>query len=213
MGRFLLVVNGKPGSGKDTFAELLSKYTTVYKWSVIDPVKAAAIDFGWKGGKTEEDRKFLADLKKILDDYSDFTFEETFNKIMEFDFGMITDDVMVVDMREPNDIDRAVELYDAITVYIKNDNVPEITSNHADAATGEDAYDYDYIINNSGTMEEFEQAVQLFYYLLEMGEEIKNQVEGNGGEWDMFKDVPDLAEVDWRDLDISDLFDDGEDEE
>lgn len=205
MGRFLLVVNGKPGAGKDTFAELLNKYTSVYKWSIIDPIKAAAIDYGWRGGKTDKDRKFLADFKKLVDDYSDYSFEETFNKVMNFDFGMITDDIMVIDMRDPKDIERAVELYDAITVYIKNDNVPMIESNDADAQTGEDAYDYDYVINNSGTMEEFEQSVQLFYYLLEMEEKIQQEIDGNGEGFDLFENV--------EDWDFSDIFDEGEDEE
>lgn len=205
MGRFMLVVNGKPGAGKDTFAELLNKYTSVYKWSIIDPIKAAAIDYGWRGGKSEKDRKFLADFKKIVDEYSDYSFEETFNKVMEFDFGMITDDVMVIDMRDPKDIERAVELYDAITVYINNDNVPMIDSNHADACTNIDAYDYDYVINNSGTLEEFDESVKLFYYLLEMGEQIKNEVEGNGCDFDMFENV--------EEWDFNDIFGEGEDEE
>ena len=56
----ILVVNGKPRAGKDTFALILNEYYSVYKYSIIDKIKTIAIDCGWRGGKTEKDRKFLA---------------------------------------------------------------------------------------------------------------------------------------------------------
>ena len=59
--KLVLIVNGKPRAGKDTFALLLNKYHKVYQYSAIDKVTTIALDCGWKGGKTEKDRKFLAD--------------------------------------------------------------------------------------------------------------------------------------------------------
>ena len=57
---------------------------------------------------------------------------------------------------------RAVCEFNAISIFIKNDNVPEITSNEADANV-EDCW-YDYYITNNGTIEEFEKIVKAFYY-------------------------------------------------
>ena len=62
-GQLIIIVNGKPRAGKDTFALLLNKCEPVYKYSIIDKVKAMALDCGWKGGKTEKDRKFLSDYR------------------------------------------------------------------------------------------------------------------------------------------------------
>ena len=45
-------------------------------------------------------------------------------------------------------------------MFIQNDNVPAITSNAADANV--ENYDYDYTIQNNGTLEEYEDNIKLF---------------------------------------------------
>ena len=67
---------------------------------------------------------------------------------------------MLVDVREPEDIKRLTELKGVFTVFIQNDNVPAITSNAADANV--ENYDYDYTIQNNGTLEEYEDNIKLF---------------------------------------------------
>ena len=58
------VTNGSDESGKDTFAELLSKYVSVYKYSSIDLVKEMFEVVGVsKDNKTEKKRKRLGFLK------------------------------------------------------------------------------------------------------------------------------------------------------
>ena len=54
----IYIVNGKPRSGKDTFAELLGKHCRVFKYSSVDKVKQIAAKCGWDGGKTDKDRRF-----------------------------------------------------------------------------------------------------------------------------------------------------------
>lgn len=160
--KLVLIVNGKPRAGKDTFAILLNKLQKVYKYSIIDKVKTIALDCGWKGGKTEKDRKFLADLKQLTTIYSDMSYNDVAEKVEAFYNDDIKEKIMIIDMREPDDIIRAVCEFNAISIFIKNDNVPEITSNEADANV-EDCW-YDYYITNNGTIEEFEKIVKAFYY-------------------------------------------------
>ena len=160
--KIVLIVNGKPRAGKDTFALLLNKCEKVYKYSIIDKVKAVALDCGWKGGKTERDRKFLADLKDLTTKYSDMSYNDVYDKVVDFYCDEIKERILIIDMREPKDIERAVDQFDAISIFIKNDNVPAVISNAADANV--ENFKYDYIIENNGTIQEFEGNVRAFYY-------------------------------------------------
>ena len=68
---------------------------------------------------------------------------------------------MVLFIREPEDIARTKVRCDAITVLIKNDRVPKLTSNYGDAHVEE--YEYDYQLMNNGTLEDFEIEICKFY--------------------------------------------------
>ena len=164
--KLILIVNGKPRAGKDTFAQLLNRYIPVYKYSSVEKVKCIALDCGWKGGKSEKDRKFLSDLKKLTSEYSDMAYNDVLDRIEKFDTGEIKEHIFIVDVREPEEIDRLKEAVGAITVYIENDNVPDITSNEADANVAN--YEYDICVDNSGTLEDFDESVRSFLYLLSM---------------------------------------------
>ena len=56
MDKYIVIINGTGGSGKDTFVSFVSKYNKVYNFSSIDKVKEIAKEVGWDGGKTEKDR-------------------------------------------------------------------------------------------------------------------------------------------------------------
>lgn len=164
--KLILIVNGKPRAGKDTFAEFLNDLIPVYKYSSIDKVKTIAMECGWNGAKEEKDRKFLSELKRITTEYSDMAFNDILEKVKAFDDGEITEDVMIIDVREPEEIERLADETGAITVFIRNDNVPEVTSNYADANV--ENFDYDIIVDNSGTLEDFREAVEEFFYILSL---------------------------------------------
>ena len=68
--------------------------------------------------------------------------------------------VVLMDIREPEEIERAKKEFDAKTILILNDRVPHILSNMADANVFN--YEYDFVIENNGTLEEFEEAVKSF---------------------------------------------------
>lgn len=163
MNKRIFIVNGKAGAGKDTFAEILSEYTKVFKYSSVMKVKTIALDCGWRGKKTDRDRLFLSELKRITSAYSDMSFYDVKEKACDFLCHSFYDDfeIMLIDIREPEEIERACKAFNAQSIYIRNDNVELNKSNYADANVED--YDYDYILSNNGTLEEFERVVEDFY--------------------------------------------------
>lgn len=166
MDKLVFIVNGKPRAGKDTFAEILNRYMKVYKYSSVAKVKEIATLCGWDGKKDERDRKFLSDLKMLTTEYSDLSHNDVLEEIKKYRSGEIEADVFLVDIREPEEIDRLAKEVDAITVFIENNNVPNITSNKSDANV--ENYEYDFRIQNNGTLEDFEDSIKLFMEFLMM---------------------------------------------
>ena len=73
MKKKAVIINGFGGVGKDTFIEMVHykarfmHNTLVSTYSSVDKVKQAAITLGWDGkSKTEKDRRFLHELKKLV---------------------------------------------------------------------------------------------------------------------------------------------------
>lgn len=145
--------------GKDTFAQFLNEIVPTCKYSSIDKVKEIAGLCGWKGEKTEKDRKFLSDLKLLTTDYSDLAFKAINDEVNKFMFDN-RHSVMLIDIREPEEIEMAKNAFGAKTILIKNKNVKQIDSNMADANVFN--YEYDYVIENNGTLDEFQQNVHKF---------------------------------------------------
>ena len=157
----IFITNGMARCGKDTFAKFLNEITPIMKYSSIDKVKDIARLCGWEGGKTERDRKFLSDLKLLTTDYSDMPFKEIKKKVEKF-MSDKTYEVMLIDIREPDEIERAKTVFGAKTILIENNRVKHISSNMADANVF--SYTYDYKIQNNGTLEEFKANIEEFYH-------------------------------------------------
>ena len=139
------ITSGVGRSGKDTFTSLLNKYIPTHKYSIVDLPKEAAKILGWDGGKTEKDRRFLSDIMDLSTEYNDAPFRDVMSVVADFYNNLIEDEVLVIDMRDPRDIARAVKTFGAETILIRNPNVKKIESNHADRDV--ENYDYDYIIS------------------------------------------------------------------
>lgn len=162
--KMIFIVNGKPRAGKDTFAQILNEYMDVYKYSSVTKVKEIAKQCGWTGAKEEKDRKFLHELKMLTSAYSDMSYNDVLEEIDKFKKGELDADIFVVDVREPEEIDRLVKVTKAFTIFIENNRVPSITSNAADANV--ENYRYDFVIQNNGTLSDFEDNIKLFIEVL-----------------------------------------------
>lgn len=150
------------GCGKDTFAEVLNEFIPTKKYSSIDAIKEIAKMCGWAGGKTEKDRKFLSDLKKLVSDYSDLPFLAVSAQVEQFK-NSDAYEVLLIDIREPENIKKAVKAFGARTILIDNKRTPYIASNDSDSRVFD--YDYDIVILNNGSLEELRENVSLFVEL------------------------------------------------
>ena len=153
----IIVINGVGGSGKDTFVEFCKKYTSVVNFSSIDKVKEIARIIGWNGTKSEKDRKFLSDLKRLTTEYNDMSYKSVVDAINLFNNS--ESEVLFIHIREPEEIKRIVDEFNAIALLIKRRDINPISSNYSDASVNN--YNYDYIIENT-TLEELDKKAYNF---------------------------------------------------
>ena len=163
MKKQVIIINGTGGSGKDTFVELCSKYKKVMNISSVEKVKEAAkILVGWNGEKDEVSRKLLVDLKKLSIEYNDYPLKyikEQYQIFMRSEF-----EYLFIHIREIEEIDKTKKLFNAKTLLVKNPRVQIITSNNSDRNVLN--YNYDFIIENDGSIENLENKAKKFLQLL-----------------------------------------------
>lgn len=147
----IVLINGGGGVGKDTFVQICQKEHLkgkIWNISTVDLIKEAAKILGWDGEKDEKGRKFLSDLKDLATSYSDLSFLYVSKKVSIAKEENV--DVIFVHCREPEEIARLKEQFNAITLLIKNNRVKSIESNHADKNI--ENYNYDYVIENNDSL-------------------------------------------------------------
>lgn len=161
----VVVINGAPRSGKDTFIKLCnSRKVNVIGISIVDEIKRIAKDIGWDGEKNLRSRKFLSDLKDLADNYNDFSFNRLEKRLSiagELEKLNRLPTVVFVVARDPKDISRLVEKYRATALCIRRTEAEaENVSNHADKEILN--YSYDIYINNDGSLEKLEKCANAF---------------------------------------------------
>lgn len=173
--KYVFVINGSGGVGKDTFVTLVklaykfsvSKHMNfnnfVWNYSSVDLVKRYALYMGWNGVKDEKGRKLLSDLKVMLSEYDDIPFKDMIKKYNEF-LQNEEGKLLFLHIREPEEIKRAVLEFNAKTILIKRNDVEHITSNMADANVYD--YEYDYVIENNGSINDLDNKAIEFVNLL-----------------------------------------------
>lgn len=125
--------------------------------STINYVKEIAKTIGWDGGKTIEDRKFLSDLKDALTEWKDLPYQKIKEQIEDCRNRNI--DFIFIDCREPAEIQRFVNDYQALTVLVQRGEIIFI-GNHADDNVLN--YQYDITIDNSRGLDELMQEATIF---------------------------------------------------
>lgn len=171
--KYIIIVNGKGGCGKDT---LISEATEQYAGMVIssiDPIKKIAEQYGYKeSDKTNKSRKFLSDLKKVFTEWNDlsltyitewvYKLDESFEKL-----GFIRNiDLLFIQIREPEEIERCKRKINEIVHDIGKDEIFEVhtllvkrdeTDNKSYGNSSDDNvenYNYDFtFINNKSVAE------------------------------------------------------------
>lgn len=158
--RWVIVINGPGGSGKDSFVKfcrrLLKKSKIkVYNISSIDPVKRTARKMGWDGTKDKRSRKFLADLKFLWIIFNDGPTEYLAKEIGQIQIGVI-----FLHIREPEEIAKIVSRVPNIVTLHLTRNGLETIGNSSDDETGN--FDYSHHIQNDGSLEDLEERARRF---------------------------------------------------
>lgn len=166
----LIVINGRGGCGKDSLIQFAQKTMVNYKIrneSAIDPIKQIMRDtLGWNGEKTDKDRAFMHNLKKLYSEYCNLP-----NKYLMSKFFLAWEDgdhIMFAHIREPEEIEDFKQIMQKkgttpITLLVRRDNGNDHHyGNHADDDV--EKYNYDYVFQNNDDLNTTGQA---FTQLLE----------------------------------------------
>lgn len=155
--RLVVVVNGRPRAGKDTTVTLMQAHFTIAGWTLVEfssiqPVKDLMLKAGVitpkdLAEKSDELRDMLAEIGDSLQKFNGFRTRgvvDRFNGLAWRTEGPL---VLVVHMREPILIEQLRATFEAKgvpfkVVVVKNDRVPAITSNAADAGVEGTVWDY-----------------------------------------------------------------------
>ena len=139
------------------------KYAWVYCISTIDYVKhIAKEEFSWDGNKTPRARKFLSDLKDLLSEWDDIPIkkiEENLENLQRKGY-LNNNHIVFIDCREPEEIKKLCELFNAKTILVKRDQENLELSNHADKNVLN--YNYDIVIDNNGSLRELDKKAEEF---------------------------------------------------
>lgn len=149
----IIIINGHAESGKSTFVQMCKEYPNaeVEEISMVDAAKHMASLIGWNESmKTPRDRKFLSDLKDLIDSYNtgSYYFVRDYLHNYAYLHDLNKQHIIFIHAREPQDIKRLVNDFNAKTLVIRRKFVEdEAASNHADANWWN--YRYDFVVNNN----------------------------------------------------------------
>ncbi|MBR2461064.1 MAG: hypothetical protein IKB34_07540 [Clostridia bacterium] len=155
-----IVINGSGGVGKDTLCEFAAKVFRTVNVSSITPIKKIAAANGWRGEKTPEARRFLAELKRVFTEYNDLP-----NRYALAEYGKFIADpekqIFFVHIREGEEIRKFVNgsrCFDGsrcVTLLITSKRCAEKYGNASDDMV--ESYDYDYRFANDGDLAQAEE--------------------------------------------------------
>lgn len=156
----IFVINGLPQSGKDTFCEMVGKYADTKVVSTVDYVRDILREAGWDGVKTNRVRYVMCEIKNMLDELFDTSFQIIRNEVDDF----MADDnkeIMFIHCREPAGIRRLTTELHAESIIVRRPNHKVECSNDADRYV--EAYDnYTYSLSNDGSLRDLEDKAQSF---------------------------------------------------
>ena len=165
----VVIINGKAGVGKDCFVSMckdILSVDNVYNISTIHFVKQVAEYCGWDGTKTPENRKFLSDLKELLVCWNDVPFKKIAEAVQNCCacaslLDTFDNSVIFIHCREPKEIKRLAEEFDATTLLIRRDTAECVEQiNHSD--NGVLDYEYDYTIYNNHSLSALRAQAEIF---------------------------------------------------
>ena len=170
--KLVIIINGKGGCGKDTICDILEKHYPTKRISTITKVKQAArLIFGWKGGKSLKDRKFLSDLKDLWTDYNDGPFMYAIDQFQKFAEKPVAayNEIFIIHVREPSEIKKIKDRINyigtvpCVTLLVKSPRTESVEyGNEADDLV--DKYPYDCVYSNEAPLDVLEEHFMYYFY-------------------------------------------------
>ena len=168
----VVIINGKPQSGKDTFCKYAQGYcdddesANTLIISSVDPLKDMLTQLGWDGTKTDKIRDMLMDMKQLWAQNQDGPTMFLFNNILEFHKACTGEDnIVFVHIREPEEIKKLVDALtgfesmgiDVISLLVIRESGEDTPNQPAETRRSDDealinSYEYDVTINNDGDL-------------------------------------------------------------
>lgn len=164
----VVIINGKPQSGKDTFCKYAQGYcdddesANTLIISSVDPLKEMLTQLGWDGTKTDKIRDMLMDMKQLWVQNQDGPTMFLFNNILEFHKACTGEDnIVFVHIREPEEIKKLVNALtgfesmgiNVISLLVIRKGEEDTPNQPAETRRSDDealinSYEYDVTINN-----------------------------------------------------------------
>ena len=164
----VVIINGKPQSGKDTFCKYAQGYcdddesANTLIISSVDPLKEMLTQLGWDGTKTDKIRDMLMDMKQLWVQNQDGPTMFLFNNILGFHKACTGEDnIVFVHIREPEEIKKLVNALtgfesmgiDVISLLVIRESGEDTPNQPAETRRSDDealinSYEYDVTINN-----------------------------------------------------------------
>lgn len=170
--KLVIIINGKGGCGKDTICDILERHYPTKRISTITKVKQAArLMFGWKGGKSLKDRKFLSDLKDLWTDYNDGPFVYAIDQFQKFAEKPVAayNEILIMHVREPSEIKKIKDRIDyidtvpCVTLLIKSPRTESVEyGNDGDDLVNK--YPYDFLYNNAAPLIKVDEDFMGFFH-------------------------------------------------
>lgn len=164
------ILNGVSASGKDTFVDFMYHMkddTDIIHYSSVSYVKDVATYAGWDKKKDEKGRNLLSGLKHLLTKYGDLPFKETVSNVESYVrlakihySNTLCNLLVFVDVREPEEIEKYQNYFNAKTILIRNLSAEAKVFNESDLNVLD--YNYDIVIWNDSTKGHLKELAEEF---------------------------------------------------
>lgn len=178
----VVIINGIPTSGKDTFVQMVADYcdmdesANVFNISSVEPIKDMLIGFGWDGKKKSDViREMIAGIKQLWVETQNGPTTFLFTNIYQYHMMHAGEDnIIFCHIREPLEIQKLVNVLAgmeimgiAVTTLLMNRIVAySNTDIQSDDIDNINSYKYDNIVHNDGTLEQLKEMAEKFVDML-----------------------------------------------
>lgn len=178
----VIIINGVPTSGKDTFVQMVADYcdmdesANVFNISSVEPIKDMLIGFGWDGKKKSYDiREMIAGIKQLWVETQNGPTTFLFTNIYQYHMMHAGEDnIIFCHIREPLEIQKLVDVLSGmdimgitVTTLLMNRIVAYSNTNvSSDDVDNINSYKYDNIVHNDGTLDQLKEMAENFVNLL-----------------------------------------------